>query len=162
MKEEKLKKINLEEDKKSSSIKIKVNLREYPRDTFYLAAYSFLDRVYISLGKSSSETLADGTKVNTVIVELEPKDKTQATQEELVLLKKEFLNELLYATIRNNLSKKNKSIREAIVAQALFSAVGGFEEVCACEDNDEENGTSGIDNDPLGIGLPWEDKYSNK
>src|SRR3989339_902529 len=62
----------------------------------------------------------------------------------------EFLNELLHCVYRINIAKNNKKIREYIVEKALFSAISQ-------SDNEDDL----IFDDPLGIAIPWEEKYGD-
>lgn len=164
--------IKSNEHKKPEKIEFEVNLKDYPKDAIYAAAYQFLDEVYISLKDvAQKKAIKREEQIVTIIFEKKAQNKN-----DLETIKKEFLNELLYSAIRNNLSKKNKKIREAIVAQALFSAVGGFGEASGCDDDKKKDEISvekdkdssekevqtGIENDPLGISMAWEDKYSKK
>jgi hypothetical protein len=77
--------------------------------------------------------------------------KKKLSKKKLTELEGEFSNELLNYTLRINLAKRNKSIREYIISQALLSAIGEEEAI-------EEDGTS-FQDDPLGIAVPWEEKY---
>ena len=58
-------------------------------------------------------------------------------------------------TVRINLTKSNRKLREFIVSQALFSAVSGQE---ITEDESEFK----YEDDPLGIAVPWEEKYDQE
>ena len=87
-------------------------------------------------------------------VEISFKGKKKLTNKFLNKLKGEFLNELLNYTVRINLSKHNHKIREYIIGRALLSAVGTQEDL-------QENELK-YQNDPLGIAVPWEEKYGNK
>lgn len=162
-----------EKNKKQEKIEFEVDLKGYSKDAIYASAYSFLDEIEISLKIASvskeSEVKKSGQKKVVVVFEKKPQKEC-----DLEKIKKEFLKELLYSAIRNNLSAKHRKIREAIVAQALFSAAGGFEQASNCNDSAEDtesedvksksakNSNEGIENDPLGISLAWEDKYSKK
>jgi His-Xaa-Ser system protein HxsD len=92
--------------------------------------------------------------------------KKEESGKELKALQGEFLNELLNYVLRVNLSKENKKIRQQIVEQALFAAtnLASIQEKCACEEEAApapEIGYS-FEDDPLGIAVPWEEKYGNK
>jgi hypothetical protein len=80
-------------------------------------------------------------------------------------LKGEFYNELLNASLRIKLSERHKDIRKYIVEQALFSAAKGFEaEITAEKSAAESSYEAGLSykDDPLGIAIPWEDKYGKE
>ncbi len=128
----------IEKDK----IEFVFNLQNYSVDALYGAAYAFLDKAYIFFDNKSPKK---------ILVSL--KSKKNSTKKQLENLKDEFLNELLSCETRARLSKNNKKIREFIVGQALFSAVGESEEDFDDSFNSED--------DPLGIAVPWEEKYGN-
>ena len=126
-----------------NTIKTELDTRVYPLEAIYGASYVFIDRVYVFL---------DSEKINKVTVFL--KSKKNISKKQLENLKGEFLNELLNYTLRMNLAKTNKKIREYVVEQALFAATN------IMEDNLQEN--LGYEDDPLGIAIPWEEKYGKK
>lgn len=116
-------------------INIKLDTSVYPLEAIYSAAYVFLDKVYIYLDSADS-----GKNIN---VNLKSKNN-----KDIESLKGEFLNELLHSVHRMHIYKNNKKIREYIVERALFSSV-------------DENNNDDFD-DPLGIAVPWEEKYGDK
>lgn len=129
---------------KNNTIKFFLNLRNYPSEAVYGTAYVFLDRAYLFLDSRSSKKITVSLK-----------GKKKLTNKQLADLKGEFLNELLNYTVRINLTKNNRKLREFIVSQALFSAVSGQE---ITEDESEVK----YEDDPLGIAIPWEEKYSQE
>ena len=129
-------------DLKNNTIKLIFDLQNYPKEALYGAAYVFLDKAYLFLDNKSSKK-----------IEVSLKGKKKLNKNQLEKIKGEFLNELLNYTVRINLSKNNKKIREYVVEQALFSAFG--------EENVEEDEIK-YEEDPLGIAIPWEDKYEKK
>ena len=135
-------KSNFMDKNKIDTIKIELDTKVYPLEAIYGASYVFIDRAYVFL---------DSKKANKVEVFLKSKEKVSKKQ--LEDLSGEFLNELLNYTLRINLSKTNKKIREYIVEQALFAAAN-------TEDDLQES--LGYDDDPLGIAIPWEEKYGKK
>jgi len=143
----------------NNQILIKVNPKIYPMEAIYGASFIFLDRAYVKL---------DGDPEKNVLVYL--KGKKALTKNELKNLAGEFLNELLNYTLRNLISKENKTLREYIVAQALISTeIGGAsqeaqilpEECPTCKEK-EEGEKEDWQKDPLGIAIPWEEKYGKK
>ena len=128
---------------KNNTISFLVNLQNYPLEAVYGTAYVFLDKAYLFLDSSSSKK-----------IEVSLKGKKKLTEKQLEDFKGEFLNELLNYSLRVNLSTSNRRIREYIVSQALFSSLG--EEELAKEDE------IGYQDDPLGIAIPWEEKYKKK
>lgn len=89
-------------------VKVFVNTKVYSMNTIYSAAYIFLDKAYFYL---------DGNNRNAVYVWLFPKNK----EDDLVLLAKDFLNELInYANYYSNL-KVNAEAVKLLMQRALFS-----------------------------------------
>ena len=127
---------------KNNTIKFLVNLQDYPLEAIYGAVYVFLDKSYIFIDTQSVKK-----------IEVSLRGKKKLTKKQLDNLKGEFLNELLNYTVRINLSKHNKRIREYIISQALFSASEGEE--------NKENEVK-YEDDPLGIAIPWEEKYKKE
>lgn len=128
------------------NLKVNVDLNIYPLEAIYGAAYVFVDKVYIFL-----DSLAEGK------VEITFRAKDENEVEALEKIEGEFMNELLNYTLRLKLSESNKKIREYVVEQALFSALGREEGILKNEGEKFE-----FEDDPLGIAIPWEDKYGNK
>lgn len=127
-------------------IKTIVDLKIYPLEAIYGAAYVFVDKAYIFLDSQ------EGGKV-----EIFFRAKEETSLRELEKIEGEFMNELLNYTLRLKLSESNKKIREYVVEQALFSALGRGEGILKNEGEKFE-----FEDDPLGIAIPWEDKYGNK
>lgn len=127
---------------KNNTIELVFDLQVHSLEAVYGAAYVFLDQAYLFLNSKGK---------NKIQVSL--KGKKSLSSNKLEELKGEFLNELLNYTIRINLAKYNKKIREYIVSQALSSALT-IEE---CEEDEVK-----YEDDPLGIAVPWEEKYENK
>lgn len=129
---------------KNNTIKFTFNLKEYPLEAVYGTAYVFIDWAYLFLNSEKKDQ-----------IEVFLKGKKKLSSKQLDDLKGEFLNELLNYTVRIKLAKNNKKIREYIISQALLSAIG-VEELAGKEE--EIN----YQDDPLGIAIPWEEKYSAK
>lgn len=125
----------------NNTIKFLINLQNYPLEAIYGASYVFLDRAYLFLDSRAPKK-----------IKVSLKGKKKLTKKQLEDLRGEFLNELLNYTLRINLAKHNRKIREYIVGQALFSALG----------DGETKEKMGYENDPLGIAIPWEEKYAKK
>jgi len=128
---------------KDNTLKFCFNLKDYPLEALYGAAYVFLDRVYLFLDSKSKNK-----------IEVSLKGKKQLSKKQLEKIKGEFLNELFNYTIRIKMTKNNKKIREFIIGQALISAYGD-------EESTQEDGMK-YEDDPLGIAMSWEDKYDKK
>jgi len=126
---------------KKDSVELKLETKIYPLEAIYSTCYVFIDRAYLFL---------DGNPKKEVRVII--KGKKNLSKKQLQQLAGEFLNELLSATLRMNLDKYSRKIRDYVVERALSSALGqtGSEEQVGYED------------DPLGIAIPWEEKYGHK
>ena len=122
-----------------NQIRIRVNLNIYSLEAVYGAAYSFLDKCYLYL---------DAGLKKEIIVQI--KSKKNLNKKKLEELGEDFLNKLLNYSLRYQISKSNRKIREYIVGTALLSTLG--------EGNEEK----GWKEDPLEIATPWEDKYGKK
>jgi len=122
------------------TIKFSFNTTEYPMEAVYGTAYVLVDRAYLFL--------ENGGK-NRIKVSL--KGKKKLNSKKLEELKGEFLNELLNYSFRIKLVRGNKKIRDYIISQALLSAIGG-----ESQESEEE---MKYEDDPLGIAVPWEEKY---
>ena len=108
-----------------------LSLENYTQEGAYQAAYAMLDRLYFYFDKKDAKTL---------LVEIKPKGSGVSLEK----LKGEFLNELLNSELRVLVAKRTRKVREALIAQALIGA--------SSEKNDYTE-------DPMGIALPWEEKY---
>jgi His-Xaa-Ser system protein HxsD len=143
------------------AIEIWIDLDLYCLEAAYATAYAFLDESYFYLRKSEDSNL---------IVEIKPKQENKKSAEEI---KKNFLNELLYASMRHNISRNNQKVRENIVGTALASGIKA-DESCSADGsinekeieipwkNKEADGKSHQPiwvKDPDGIAVPWEEKY---
>ncbi len=121
----------------------------YPLDVIYGAAYVLIDRAYILLDRDS-----DGR----TLVRIESK-ADEPTEDDLRALVGEFSNELLAQALRRKITQQNRGILEAIVTQAIAGATGALVPGAVEEDEDED-----LDflDDPLGIAVPWEEKFSKE
>jgi len=124
---------------------INLNSKIYPLEVILNACYIFIDRAYIFLDS--------GPKGESTRVSLKPKNR--ASQKQLEILKGEFTNELLHSALRYTVSKNNKKIREYIIGRALCSSLPASELVSSGAKLDYVE-------DPLGIAIPWEEKYGKK
>lgn len=120
----------------------------YPLDVIYGAAYIFIDRAYVLLGRSG----------DAITVEMAAKD--EASDDELRALAGEFGNELLSQALRKRITRDNQQILETIVSQALAGATGAM--VPSAFADDEEDDDLDFLDDPLGIAVPWEERFKKK
>lgn len=124
---------------------INLNSKIYPLEAILNTCYIFIDRAYIFL---DSDSKRDQIKVSI-------KGKHRLSEKQLESLHGEFMNELLHCALRYTVSKNNKKIREYIIGRALYSALPVPELTSSKEKLDYLE-------DPLGIALPWEEKYGKK
>ena len=123
---------------------IDLSVRLYPLDAVYGACYVFLDRCYIYL---------DEKEPKKVQVNLKPRDKKNKA--ELEALAGEFLNQLLHQALRLRIARQTSQVREMVVGRALLSA----EPMGLAGEYDELFDSADYLDDPLGIAVPWEEKY---
>lgn len=136
------------------SIDVVVDPSLYPLEAIQAAAYVFVDRCFVLLDRAP-----DGR----VKVTLEPREPGR--EEALRTAAGEFQNELLAQVLRLELARRHEKVRETLVARALFGAAPAVD---AAAPTDEQLGVearfvpAGDDDyldDPLGIAVPWEEKY---
>lgn len=147
--------------KNKEGIKIAINAKVYPLEAIYAAAYVFLDKAYIFL---------EGDPAKKIFVNIKSKEEDGPSVEKKI--KGEFLNELINCGLRQKISEKNSKLREYIVGAALLGASGKLnvfpasaqdedEAECDCSGEDGESTEEDLkwEDDPLGIAVPWEDKF---
>jgi len=134
---------------KNNQIVFWLNSQTYPLEAVYSTAYVFLDRAYVYL---------DGDPAKEVIVSL--KGKKKFNKKQLAGLKGEFHNELLNYLLRVEIAKRNKKVRDFIVGTALVSALP--KELLTQSSKVETSIDGDRIEDPLGIAIPWEEKYGKK
>ena len=122
----------------------------YPLDVIYGAAYVFIDRAYILLGKVDDKITVQLTLKAT------KSRKGGTSAEEMV---GEFSNELLSQALRKKITRDNQQILETIVSQALAGATGAM--VPSEFDDDDDDDLDFLD-DPLGIAVPWEERFKKR
>jgi His-Xaa-Ser system protein HxsD len=121
----------------------------YPLDAVYGAAYVFIDRCYV---------LFDAPDDKHIRVELAGRQPLSA--EALGELAGEFGNELVTQLWRSRVLEHNRPLVQALASRALSGAAG----LEGLEGLDEMPGELSADafDDPLGIAIPWEEKYGGK
>lgn len=119
----------------------------YPKDAVYGAAYVLIDRCYLHLDRA-----AEGRVRVRVMAKRGGADATR-------LFAGELQNELLAQAYRRRLASENRVLIEAITARAIAGAAGppGLDELLAME-----IGEGTAFEDPLGIAMSWEEKYTKK
>lgn len=129
----------------------------YPVDVVMAAAYVFTERCYVLLDPS-----ADGR------VKVSLSAKAGVAADALSAIAGEFQNELLAQALRRRVADRHEKVREFIVARALFGAAPTLEARTPPDDArlgiDPKFVPAGDDDfldDPLGIAVPWEEKYGD-
>jgi His-Xaa-Ser system protein HxsD len=120
----------------------------YPLDAVYGAAYTFLDRCYVLLDRAAP---------GRVRITLTPK-KDGAGEQELRAYAGELENELLSCAWRSQIVRENRAVIEAVTLQAVGGAMGPP----TLDDLKDFDFSEEPFEDPLGIGLSWEEKYKKK
>jgi His-Xaa-Ser system protein HxsD len=122
----------------SRIISVRVDTGLFPFEAAVYASCGFIDRYYVSLDREGQ----------ILIVRFKPKPSVASPSRNL---SDEFLNQVLFYTLRLHVHAKNKHLTETIVSQALGAAI-------APVPGGENQGVS----DPLGIAVPWEEQPANK
>lgn len=138
----------------------------YPADVLFGTAFGFLDRAYLHLDVQDADRIK---------VEIEARPGTRFALDELV---GEFKNELVNQALRHKLAKQTEKVRTMIVGRAIAEAIP-LEGTTAAPAQpaapalpdlppevakllaEEEDSLDFLD-DPLGIAVPWEEKYGKK
>lgn len=131
----------------------------YPMDAIYGACYVFVDRCYVYLDAPAPR------RVEVVLRGKEPLDRA-----EMEALVGDFANGLLHQVIRIRLAKRTGAVRDMIVGRALLSAQPDADPL-----TEDAYGAPGAEldpipedelgdylDDPLGIAVPWEEKYGEE
>lgn len=129
-------------------MKIKISTAIYPIESILSACYSFIDKFFFFLDADPAGKKAE--------ISFKPKKKIK----NLESLTEEFKNELVYAALRYHTHNSNKKITEYIVGRALTSAFPGENNKSRKSDALEDSRP--LFKDPLGIAIPWEEKYGKK
>ena len=134
----------------TGQITLKLAKGLYPMDAVYGAAYVLIDQAYVLLDKDS-----DGN----VLVHVSSKEEKKA-EKDLEKLAGTFANEALSQVLRAKIMKAHKNRLEAIVSQAVAGSVGitGGTDFSLDVLDDEDDDLDFLD-DPLGIAVPWEEKF---
>jgi len=140
------------------TVDVVVDPSVYPLEVVMGAAYVFVDRCFLLLDRTP-----DGrVKVAFTMKPGAPADGATA-------LAGEFQNELLAQALRAGLAARHEKVREALVARALFGAAPEQIPDVQVPVTDAQLGVdarfvpaSDDDylEDPLGIAVPWEEKYA--
>ena len=137
---------NVEVDSRGNRIGLLLDEKIYPREVSLAAAYRFIDRCYVRLERAGRRQL-----------QVWLKGKRKLGRKALDALAGEFNNELLQQLMRQQVAARTTGIREAIVGRALMSAEPWTEEIEPSEIEELD-----YTEDPLGIAVPWEEKYGGQ
>jgi His-Xaa-Ser system protein HxsD len=129
------------EFKHKKTMKIQINNKVYPREAVLNTCFLFLDKAYLFLDFQDDK----------MIVFLKNKRSSPLKKS----LKGEFMNKLLSWTLRCQINKNNRKMRDYILGRALFSAQ-------PLKDSKPEDNKLDYELDPLGIAIPWDEKNVNK
>jgi len=134
---------------KANGVEVTLDEAVFPRPVGLAAAYRFIDRCYVLVETRPGKRLS---------VRLE--DKEPAAPAARKALAGEFRNELLHQLVRRQVAERTDALRAAIVGRALLSA----DEALASEAAAPAAAAEPLDfqDDPLGIAVPWEEKYGEK
>ena len=142
---------------------LKVHKALYPTDVLFGAAFTFLDRCYVHLDVADDDRIA---------VEITPRPGSAVAARDMA---GEFKNELVSQAVRFKLAKATEKVRTMIVGRAIGESIPGEAQTGAPSHPmipdlppevakllaEEEDSLDFLD-DPLGIAVPWEDKYGKK
>lgn len=139
---------NVQADTSRGAVLLQVDPSIYPLEAIYGAAYIFIDRCYVFLDKPSDAALR-------VTLQTKDADPDDATLRDLV---GQFANELLSCAWRRQITEENRTLIEAVTAQALAGAMGppSLDDLADFDFSDD-----GFE-DPLGIAQSWEEKHGRK
>ena len=129
--------------RKENTLVLTLNPQLYSLEVIYGASYVFIDRAYI---------LLDGDTKKSVKVFM--KGKKRLSRKGLEALAGEFKNELLNYALREKLNRSSRKIRECTIEKALAIPGPGIPE--------QPQDYSDYLKDPLGIAIPWEEKYGKR
>jgi His-Xaa-Ser system protein HxsD len=135
-------------DLEAGAASILVDEEVYALDAVYGAAYVFIDRCYVMIDRPEAGRLR---------ITLTPK-QGGADEATLRQVAGELANELLACAWRHQLAVENRHVIETTTAQAIAGAMGppSLEDLADFDFGEEPF------EDPLGIAVPWEEKYGKK
>jgi His-Xaa-Ser system protein HxsD len=135
-------------EEEGSAVTLRVESHLYPISALYGAAYIFIDRCFVMLGRP------DPTHYSVTLAWKKGAPPEGALRD----LAGEFLNELLSCAWRAKINEESRSIIEAVTAQAFAGAMGPP----SLDDLEKFDFSEDAFEDPLGIAMSWEDKYGKK
>jgi His-Xaa-Ser system protein HxsD len=131
-----------------TSVELTFDERLYPRDAVYGAAYVFIDRCYVHLDRAATE--GGGARIH---VTLRAKGKAA----DVGAYAAEFKDELLGQAWRRHIVEIDRDFFQTLAIRALGApgAEPTLDDLLAGTDE-------GAFEDPLGIAMSWEEKYTKK
>ena len=141
--------LSLDPDGGVMTLRLKKGL--YPVEVVYGAAYVLIDRAYVVLDKNDA---------GDVLVHIRAK-KDRNAETDLEALAGDFANECLSQVLRSRIARQHKGRLEAIIGQAMAGALGvagSDDDDLGLDDLDDDDALDFLD-DPLGIAVPWEEKF---
>ncbi len=158
-----------QKEKKKNQISIDLSLRVYPLDAVFGACYRLIDRFFVYLDQPEKGKLS---------VTITPKNPDEHSN--LREIAGGFSNDLLHQVLRLRIGKKTGAVRDMIVGRALLSAdpsaeyaqpfvdkesemVKDLDSQAYDDKNTNKQDVFGHDylDDPLGIAVPWEEKFAD-
>ena len=129
-------------------VSVSVNPDVYSLDVIYGAGFVYVDRAFVLLDRGDEDH---------VVVSLTA--RAESDEAALQELGGAFANELLTQAFRASLAKKTLKIRELVINRALYSTLDSGS--AGDLDFDDDDDLEFLD-DPLGIAVPWEEKYEGE
>jgi His-Xaa-Ser system protein HxsD len=130
------------------AVSVTVDETLYPLDAIYGAAFTFIDRCYVLLDRPGAAQ---------VRITLTPKS-LDTGESALRDVAGELENELLSCAWRAQIVRENRAVIEAVTLKAISGAMGPP----TLDELEDFDFTEEAFEDPLGIGLSWEEKYKKK
>jgi len=123
-----------------------VSKKIYPLEVIYAAAYVYVDRCYVFLDSRPEDRIAVRLKA-----------QEGCGPKEFQRIVGSFENELINQGLRLKIGKRTEKTRDAIIHRALFSAMPESLNLNLVDEQPADY----LD-DPLGIAVPWEEKFAKK
>lgn len=133
--------------KQNQFFKLTLPLVRYPEEVITLSCYKFLDEFYFKFSGDSKKMVVEVLTRN---------DEKKADKKSF---EKDFYTELNHNLVRLHVARDNKKLREMIVFQSFFSALPEEEKERTVLKEKKIKKSNFKFKDPLGIAVPWEEKY---
>ena len=143
----------VEVDAGNNRVVVTVDKGVYPLEVVYGAAYIFIDRCFVLLDVPAESEIS-----------IDMRGRESLDEAGLRALAGELGNELLTQVWRQETVKRNSAIIEAVAAQAIAGAAGpdDLDDFGDLGDLDDDDLGDDAFDDPLGIAVPWEEKYGKE